>query len=476
MADSLDEVTALANKFKDQGNACFKEKRWEDAKQFYTKAIETGGAKVAVYHNNRATVEFKLENYGAALSDASKAIEGNFPKGYYRRGQSYVALGKLDEALKDFKKAVKNFPQNKDCKLALKTTKKEIKKLKFAQAISHEQKPMSERINVDKFRIEKTYSGPQLPETVTSEWVCDLMKYFHEEGMLCNRVVVDILMRALELFKREPTIVELDFPNGCTKYTVCGDTHGQFFDLEHIFKFNGPPSATNPYVFNGDFVDRGSWSCEVILTLLCWKLACPKYLHLTRGNHETLAMTSIYGFQGEMDTKYNHEMYELCMEVFNWLPLGIVLGGKVLVVHGGIPRTPCKLEELKRIDRVQQPPSEGHFCDLVWADPRPEPGFGPSPRGVSFKFGPDISKRFLDSNGLKYLVRSHEMKQDGYEQAHDGRVITIFSAPNYCDSMGNKGAVINFDTDWEPNFRQFEAQPHPNKKPMQFAKGFSFMQ
>jgi len=472
MADSVDEVTALANKFKDQGNACFKEKRWADARTFYSRAIETGGAKVAVYHNNRATVEFKLENYGAAILDATQAIEGGFAKGYYRRGQSYFALAKLDDALPNFKLAVKNFPKNKDCRQALKTTKKTIKAQKFAQAICTDKKPISQRISVEKFRIEKSYQGPQLPEQVTTEWVKDLMKHFNDGKSLVNRVVVDIFMAALEVFKREPTIVELDLPAGCNRYTVCGDTHGQFWDLQHIFEINGTPSETNPYVFNGDFVDRGSWSCEVILTLLSWKLAYPKYIHLTRGNHETLAMTSIYGFQGEMETKYDPELYELCMEVFCWLPLGIVLGGKVLVVHGGIPREPCTIDDLKRIDRVQQPPNEGHFCDLVWADPRDEDGFGPSPRGVSFKFGPDISKRFLSDNGLKYLVRSHEMKENGYEQQHEGRVITIFSAPNYCDQMGNKGALIHFDKDWEPKFVQFEAQPHPQMQPMAYAKGF----
>ncbi len=78
--------------------------------------------------------------------------------------------------------------------------------------------------------------------------------------------------------------------------TVCGDTHGQFYDLMNIFKLNGIPSEDNPYLFNGDFVDRGSFSVEVILTFFGWKVCNPKCMHLTRGNHEAKNMNKLYGF------------------------------------------------------------------------------------------------------------------------------------------------------------------------------------
>eukprot|EP00075_Anas_platyrhynchos_P014447 XP_027303700.1 serine/threonine-protein phosphatase 4 catalytic subunit 1-like [Anas platyrhynchos] len=103
------------------------------------------------------------------------------------------------------------------------------------------------------------------------------------------------------------------------------------------------PSESNPYIFNGDFVDRGSFSVEVILTLFGFKLLYPDHFHLLRGNHETDNMNQIYGFEGEVKAKYTAQMFALFSEVFEWLPLAQCINGKVLVGHpggagGAVPR------------------------------------------------------------------------------------------------------------------------------------------
>lgn len=113
------------------------------------------------------------------------------------------------------------------------------------------------------------------------------------------------------------------------------------------------------------------------------------------------------------------------------------------------------------------------MCDILWADPHKGTGRIPSKRGVSIQFGSDIAKQFLDENGLECLVRSHEMKEEGYEVEADGRVITIFSAPKYCDQMTNKGAWISLTgKEMKPHFVQFEAVPHPPVPSMHYARGF----
>ncbi|KAG9634518.1 hypothetical protein KCU69_g19864, partial [Aureobasidium melanogenum] len=104
-----------------------------------------------------------------------------------------------------------------------------------------------------------------------------------------------------------------------------------------------------------------------------------------------------------------------------------------------------------------------------WTDPQTAPGRGPSKRGVGLQFGPDVTKRFCEKNGLEAIIRSHEVRMDGYEEEHDSKCITIFSAPNYCDSTGNRGAFINIEDDYKLQFKQFDAVKHPDIKPMAYA-------
>jgi serine/threonine-protein phosphatase 5 len=240
----------------------------------------------------------------------------------------------------------------------------------------------------------------------------------------------------------------------------------------NIFNLNGNPSSNNPYLFNGDFVDRGSFSVEVIVCLLAWKACNPNSMHLTRGNHEAKSMNKLYGFEGEVTHKYDKRTYEIFCDIFCFLPLAYVLGKKVMVCHGGLfSKDGITLSDIKNTNRFREPPEEGIMCELLWSDPHPQKGRHPSKRGVGIGFGPDIAHKFLDDNKLNILIRSHEMKPNGYEEEADGRVITIFSAPNYCDQVGNKGAWINFKTDLVPNFQSFVAVPHPNVPPMAYSGG-----
>ena len=271
-----------------------------------------------------------------------------------------------------------------------------------------------------------------------------------------------------------------------SQFTICGDTHGQFFDLLHIFEIGGFPSSNNPYLFNGDFVDRGSFSFETVFVLLALKLACPDGLYLLRGNHETRNMNRIYGFEGEIKFKYDMTVMRHFTEVFNWLPLAAVISNNdkihtlsVFVVHGGLSTnvTPdegervgaLSLADINAVKRGREPPEHGLMSDLLWSDPHDLLGKVPSKRGVGFSFGSDYTQEFLQKNNLQLLIRSHEVKEEGYIVEHSGKCITVFSAPNYCDQMGNKGAYIRFYEDMKPHFTQFECSPHPNIPPMRYA-------
>ena len=88
-----------------------------------------------------------------------------------------------------------------------------------------------------------------------------------------------------------------------------------------IFEKTGFPNENNPYIFNGDFVDRGKDGCEIMLILLLFKICYPAHVFLNRGNHEAGNVTEIYGFKTEcIERKYDKEVYDAFIELFEWLP------------------------------------------------------------------------------------------------------------------------------------------------------------
>jgi len=175
-------------------------------------------------------------------------------------------------------------------------------------------------------------------------------------------------------------------------------------------------------------------------------------------------MNKLYGFEGEVLDKYDAGVFQYFVNVFAWLPVAHCINSKVLVVHGGIgSRDDITLDEIRAIQREKYDETQtGLMCELLWADPQDEPGRSPSKRGVGLQFGPDCTESFLARNGLELLIRSHEMKQDGYEVAHGGKCITVFSAPNYCDQMRNLGAfVLLKGNNLKPVFQTFKHSWHP---------------
>ncbi|KAJ3115890.1 PsbP domain-containing protein 3, chloroplastic [Phlyctochytrium bullatum] len=469
-----EEDKLKAEKLKEQANKSFAEKHYEKAIELYSQAISYDPKNPALY-SNRAFAYIRSEFYGAAITDAETAIslDPKYVKAYYRRAVGHMALGKLKDAVKDFRAVVKVAPKDADARLKLSECEKELKRVEFEKAISFDEvkKLAIELIgNVDDIVVEANYEGPHLAEEgPTEEFVDALLSFMEAQKKLHRKYTYKIMLAAKDIFMNSPTIVDIDIPAG-SRLTVCGDIHGQYYDLLNIFKMNGKPSPTNMYLFNGDFVDRGSFSVECILTLLTYKVLYPNAMFLSRGNHETDDMNKVYGFEGEVKAKYSDLTFKLFSEIFNAIPLGNVIKDKILVVHGGLfSKDGVTLEEIRAINRFRQPGNEGLMCELLWSDPQPEQGRSRSKRGVGIQFGPDVTEEFLKNNGLDCVIRSHEVKQEGYEVAHGGKCITIFSAPNYCDSVGNKGAFIRIGPELKLEYTQFEAVPHPNVKAMQYA-------
>ncbi|KAL6608281.1 hypothetical protein ACP70R_041344 [Stipagrostis hirtigluma subsp. patula] len=336
--------------------------------------------------------------------------------------------------------------------------------------------------------VEPAYAGPKLKgESITKDFVMAMLEAFSRGTYIHKRYTCQILLTTLDLLRPMPSLVDVDIPDG-GRFTVCGDMHGQvlsnllrntkddlisllklYDDLLRIFKLNGVPSEQNPYLFNGNFVDKGSFSVEVILTLFAFKCLYPKAMYLARGNHESRIMNKTHGFEDEVRSKLGEQFVELFAKVFCCLPLAHVINEKVFVVHGGLPGIDgVKLSQIKSINRFTEPPKEGLMCELLWSDPQHHFGRGPSKNGVAHSFGADVTKQFLLENNLDLVVRSNDAKHEGYEIEHDGKLITVFSAPNYGNQMGNKGAFLQFTApELRPVAVPFSAAHHAdgNNKP-----------
>ncbi|TDH73609.1 hypothetical protein CCR75_004734 [Bremia lactucae] len=237
--------------------------------------------------------------------------------------------------------------------------------------------------------------------------------------------------------------------------TVCGDIHGQFFDLLELFRCGGDIETTN-YVFMGDFVDRGHNSVETFELLLCLKARYPDRITLLRGNHECRQITQVYGFYEECVRKYgNANPWKYCTDVFDYLNLAAIIDGRVLCVHGGLSPEIRMLDQIRTIERQQEIPHEGSFCDLMWSDPEDIETWAMSPRGAGYLFGTKVTQEFNQINGLDLICRAHQLVQEGYKYMFDNSLVTVWSAPNYCYRCGNVAAILSFDDHLERDFKLF---------------------
>ena len=326
-------------------------------------------------------------------------------------------------------------------------------------------------------KVSSSYEGPVFPSDgrITKDWVLnliDFMKDFdikksYNEKYIDKVYFVQMLSKVKDILAvQKEALQDIDIPKG-KNLTIVGDIHGQFYDLLHIFEINGYPSENNLYLFNGDFVDRGKFGLECLTTLIAFKILYPNYFFIARGNHEDKDMNGVYGFKAEVIDKYgdfNTTIFNCISEFYNFLPLGHIINKEILVVHGGLfSKDGVTLKELKNINRFQNvPKNKSLMCEILWSDPKSGNGTFPSQRGLGVYFGPNVTEKFLKENNLKLLIRSHETRMEGYKIEPGGQVITVFSAPNYCDTYGNKGALIKYiGGDMNPIFIKFSASPHP---------------
>lgn len=290
----------------------------------------------------------------------------------------------------------------------------------------------------------------------------DRLKTKHE--ILPERLLKIACQKVKEILIEENNVQPVQLP-----VVICGDIHGQFFDLLQLFNIGGHVPDKN-YIFLGDFVDRGYNSVETFQLLLMLKIRYPGCMTLLRGNHESRQITQVYGFHDECLRKYgNTNPWKYCTEIFDFLTLSAIVENSIFCVHGGLSPDIKLLDQIRTIHRVQEIPHEGPFGDLVWSDPEDIESWAVSPRGAGWLFGERPTQHFNRLNGLDLIARAHQLVQEGYRyvftdskpgsEEKTGPLVTVWSAPNYCYRCGNVASILDIDENGNREFRKFHEVP-----------------
>mmetsp|Transcript_54107 Transcript_54107/g.168016 ORF Transcript_54107/g.168016 Transcript_54107/m.168016 type:complete len:982 (-) Transcript_54107:109-3054(-) len=331
-------------------------------------------------------------------------------------------------------------------------------------------------VKADELDVDDDYTGFRIATPMTFENAVGLMKYYlvnGESAPLHPKYVSYLTTEFTNAYrsKHPKPVIHTNTPkNG--RLIIVGDTHGQLADVLHILHQLGPPTAENRYLINGDIADRGHQATEIFLIFFAFFLADPECLIMHRGNHENEDMNALDfdsggGFSDEVLSKYGPTAYRRFVSAFKALTICTVVQKEIFVVHGGLTRVKSLsidyINSIEHTDVTAPHPMATNikdqiFSDLLWSDPTTSNGKFKSERGIGIKFGPDMTMKFCMQNRLRFIIRSHQVPEDGrgYMKQHDGRCVTVFSASNYCGTGGNYGAVLVLASAHFPKYEIYE--------------------
>jgi len=168
-----------------------------------------------------------------------------------------------------------------------------------------------------------------------------------------------LVLKAKDIFLAQPVFLELEAP-----LKVCGDIHGQYYDMLKLFEHGKFPPDAN-YLFLGDYVDRGKQSMETICLLLAYKIKYPENFFLLRGNHECASINRVYGFYDECKRRFSVKLWKCFTDCFNCLPVAAIIDEKILCMHGGLSQELTSIDQIKRIIRPTDVTDFGLFFLLL---------------------------------------------------------------------------------------------------------------
>ncbi|KAI1379882.1 serine/threonine-protein phosphatase PP1 isozyme 4-like protein [Hypoxylon crocopeplum] len=263
-----------------------------------------------------------------------------------------------------------------------------------------------------------------------------------EQVQLPLEEILLLCAKAREILISQPTLLEIGAP-----VKIVGDLHGQYYDLLRTFEYGAFPPEAN-YLFLGNYVGYGKQSIEIVCLILAYKIKYPENFFILRGNHESRSMSRVHGFYDECKRRYDSELWEIFVDIFNCLPLAAIIDENIFCIHGGLSPYLDSIERIRRVIRPTDVPGHGLIYDLLWSDPDKDiQGWSKNDNeeGSSSTFGPDVVSRFLKKHDLDLIVRGKTVVEDGYEFFADRLLVTVFGAPNWKNEYDNAGAMMSVD-------------------------------
>ncbi len=249
------------------------------------------------------------------------------------------------------------------------------------------------------------------------------------------------LDRAIELFRSEPSILEVNTKNA----VLVGDLHGDTDTFRKITKHY--PPTKHLYVLGGDYVDRSKTGTELLALILAHKLVYKDNFLMLRGDHESPIgefNPQLQVFDSELFWKLSsREIVEKVYDqLFTELPMAVVLNRKYFIVHGGIPVGCPTIAKLRAIGKSPMPKAITEVDQMMWNDPSDTNGATGNVRGSRiYCFGPDLARRFLEKNGLDLIIRGHDHTLGGF--ALLDKTVTITSTTSYSGGDPYVGVLRN---------------------------------
>ena len=269
--------------------------------------------------------------------------------------------------------------------------------------------------------------------------------------------ILSLCDNTIEALKKEHALLKLH-----GDFVVIGDIHGNLRDLLRLLA--SIETMQIKLLFLGDYVDRGSFSIEVLILLFAMKVVYPENVFLIRGNHEFGDINKAYGFREQILGIYNKELYEKFNEVFTYLPLAVLLNSDTFCVHGGISPLLTNIDMINRIRLPSLDFTESEFCqmvtDIIWSDPiNTDEGYMQSPRGYGYFFGEKAVNEFIEQTKVKRIVRGHQCIAEGVRCSFGEKLYTVFSSSNYATDLPNKSGMLFVPTFGKPKIVTFNALP-----------------